>query len=191
MKLHCLIILNFIALTACNQVDSTSTTSQRNVQTAKGKIENKKTGIPQLDTSRITFTSINQVVQSKKFNAWVELKDSTASLALHFDSSNQDTLSMSYSPECWLFYPFKVEDNQIILYWDNLIDSKYDFDIVKAINKTDKRFIGKPFMTLELINDTTLKATYLIPDLIKKINNSSKERILFPEKFTLSQEFYL
>jgi hypothetical protein len=40
-------------------------------------------------------------------------------------------------------------------------------------------------MVLELVNDTTLKATYPIPDLIRKINSSSKERTFFPEKFTL------
>jgi hypothetical protein len=88
-------------------------------------------------------------------------------------------------------YPLKTEKDKIIIYWDNFIDSKYDFDIVKAINKIDKKYLGKPFMILELLNDTTLKATYPIPELIRKINSSSKERTFFPDKFIVSQEFYL
>ena len=88
-------------------------------------------------------------------------------------------------------YPFKTDNNKIIVYWDNFIDTKYDFDIVKAIDKVDKKYIGKPFMILEFVNDTTLKATYPIPELIRKINSVSKERTFFPDKFVVSQDFYL
>lgn len=85
-------------------------------------------------------------------------------------------------------FPYKLEGSKIIVYWDKYIDTKYDFDIVKAINKINKKYIGKPFMTLELVNDTTFKATYLLKELIKNINNSSKERTFFPDKFIVIQE---
>ena len=88
-------------------------------------------------------------------------------------------------------YPYKLDGNKIVVYWDNNIDTKYDFDIVKAVNNTDKKYIGKPFMILELKNDTTLRATYPLKDLILKLNNSSKERTFFPDTYIIAQDGYL
>jgi hypothetical protein len=143
-------------------------------------------------SKRLTFENSDEIVADKKSSAWVEIKDdSSASLALHFNLDCNDTLAVSYSPECWLMFPFKIDHEKIIVYWDVLIDSKYDFDIVKSIEKNDNKFSGKPFMILELINDTTLKATYPIPDLIREINSSSKTRTFFPDKFVIAQNGYL
>lgn len=88
-------------------------------------------------------------------------------------------------------YPYKLDGNKIVVYWDDNIDTKYDFDIVKAIKKTHRKYIGQPFMILELENDTTLKATYPIKELIRKINNSSKERVFFPDKYEIAQDGFL
>lgn len=185
-------ILTFtLALTACSQNGSTSNDQKTDSLAMKVNADTLPTNKEKTHSERLGFNNVREVVQDRKSNAWVELKDSSASLALHFNLSYNDTLTVSYSPECCLMYPFKTEKDKIIIYWDNFIDSKYDFDIVKAINKIDKKYLGKPFMILELVNDTTLKATYPIPELIRKINSSSKERTFFPEKFIVSQEFYL
>jgi hypothetical protein len=184
--------LTFVfALTACNQNGSTANKKQAETSTSKNLLDTLKLDKQEQISKRLTFKNVKEVVQDNKSNAWVEHKDSSASLALHFNLSYKDTLSISYSPECWLMYPFKTDNNKIIVYWDNFIDSKYDFDILKAMNKIDKKHIGKPFMILELVNDTTLKATYSMPELIRKINSSSKERTFFPDKFVVSQDFYL
>ncbi len=135
---------------------------------------------------RISFRHISEILADSSYSVWVEKQDSNFSLALHFQY--KDTLAVSYSPECWLMFPYKLEGNKIVVYWDNNIDTKYDFDIVKAINKTDKKYIGKPFLTLELLNDTTFKATYPIKELIRNINNSNKERTFFSDKFIVVQE---
>ena len=151
-------------------------------------IDKSAADIPKPTTAKLQYKSVSDIIADTSYSTWVELKDSSASLAIHFMEKN--ILSISYSPECWLMYPYKLDDNKIIVAWDNNIDTKYDFDIVKTINKTDKKYIGKTFMVLELVNDTTLKATYPIPELIRKINSSSKERTFFPDKFTLV-DFYL
>ena len=135
---------------------------------------------------RLSFKSISEVTADSTFGVWVEKHDSSFSLALHFQY--KDTLAVSYSPECWLMFPYKLESNKIVVYWDNNIDTKYDFDLVKAINQTDKKYIGRPFMVLELVNDTTFNATYLLKDLIRKINSSSKERTFFPDRFNVVQD---
>lgn len=135
---------------------------------------------------RLSFKSISEVTDDNSFGVWVQKYDSSFSLALHFQY--KDTLAVSYSPECWLMFPYKLDSNKIVVYWDNNIDTKYDFDLVKAINKTDKKYIGRPFMVLELVNDTTFNATYLLKDLIRKINSSSKESTFFPDRFNVVQE---
>jgi len=98
---------------------------------------------------------------------------------------------MKYSPECWIYFPYQYSSNEITVYWDNIIDTKYDFNIVKAMNRIDRKFIGKPFMILKLINDSTLQPTYLFPEIIKQLNLSDKDRLLFPDRYTFSTTFSL
>lgn len=176
-----------IFLTACNQKGSTNDSSnisdtlhtrQLNDSAQQGQI-----------SKMLVFKNVSEIVADSSYSTWVMFKDSTSSLALHFQY--KDTLAVSYSPECWLMFPYKLDGNKIVVYWDKNIDTKYDFDIVKAINKTDKKFIGQPFMILELENDSTLKATYPIKELIRKINSSSKERVFFPDKYEIAQDGFL
>lgn len=135
---------------------------------------------------RRSFINISEIVADSSYSTWVDHQDSSFSLSLQF--GEKDKLLASYSPECLFVFPYKQDNNKVIVYWDNNIDTKYDFDIVKAVRRIDKKLIGRPFMVLELENDTTLKATYPIQDLIRKINRSSKRRTFFPEKFNLVQE---
>lgn len=184
-------ILTFaIVLTACEQ--NCSTTNNHKAGTIKTEVfsEPLRTDKQKTNNERLCFKNLEEVIHDKNSNPWVELKDSSASLALHFNLSYKDTLEVSFTSECWLMYPFILAGNKIIVYWDNNIDTKYEFDIVKVINKTDKKYIGKPFMILELVNDTTLRASYPLPDLIRKINSSSKKRTFFPNYFTVSKEYF-
>jgi hypothetical protein len=140
-------------------------------------------------TKRKGYHNVLEITTDTLYSTWVMQQDSSASLALHFMYT--DTLAVEYSPECWLMFPYKVNENKIVVYWDNNIDSKYNFDIVKAMKKTDRKHIGQPFMILELTNDTTLHATYLLPDLVRQINNSSKDRLFFPDKFVFAPDGFL
>ena len=176
-----------LLLTACNQ--SGSTNNAKNLKDTLNSVQLSETDQQEQKTKRLAFIKVSEIVADSSYSTWVMLKDSSASLALHFQY--KDTLAVSYSPECWLMFPYKLDGNKIVVYWDNNIDTKYDFDIVKAINKTDKKYIGQPFMILELENDTTLKATYPIKELIRKINSSSKEREFFPDKYEIAQDGFL
>jgi hypothetical protein len=169
---------------------SFATACNKSVQ--KNNIDNKpeiiKTKYEQA-IKRLTFKNIDEIIADGSASLWVEKQDSAFSVALHFQY--KDTLAITYSPECWLMFPYKLDGDKLVVYWDNNIDSKYDFDIVKAANNIDEKNIGKPFMILELQNDTTFKATYPVKELIEKINNSNyrdKERTFFPNKFNLVQD---
>jgi len=135
---------------------------------------------------KLSFKNISDIVSDKKSYAWVNInpQDNSSSLSLHFNLETIDTIAMAYSSECWLMFPIKVSSDKIIVYWDVLIDTKYDFDIVKVMNKIETA-PGKPFMELKLLNDSTLNVSYLIPDITHKLNSASKDRVLFPEKFTV------
>lgn len=168
--------LLFISLTACHQTNSTDDNTSH-VDTIR---------IEQAITKRRSFQNVAEIVADSSYSTWVNGPDSSASLALHF--MYKDTLALSYSPECWLMYPYKLEGNKIVVYWDNNIDTKYEFDIVKAIDKTNKKYLGKSFMILELANDSTLKATYPLKELIEEVNESSTERTFFPDYYVIEQE---
>ena len=176
-----------IFLTACNQRGSTNDSSNISDTLNTRKLNDSAQQVQK--SKRLVFKNVSEIVADSSYSTWVMFQDSSASLALHFQY--KDTLAVSYSPECWLMFPYKLDENKIVVYWDNNIDSKYDFDIVKAVNNTDKKYIGKPFMILELKNDTTLRATYPLKDLILKINNSSKERTFFPDTYIIAQDGYL
>ena len=143
----------------------------------------------QQQREKVSFRNVSEVIAYQKPGVWANVgKDSSISCTLFFsmDSSIKNTLSVEYSSECWLFFPYKDSSDRIVVYWDKNIDTKYDFDIVKKVNHIDKKYMRKPFMILELVNDTTLGATYPFPDIIKSLNSADKDRVLFPETYTFS-----
>ena len=170
-----------LVLIACNQDSKTSNRQAKN-DTTDAVIVAKQNQ----QFTRRSFGSMSEIVADISYSTWVDKQDSSFSLALHFQE--KDTVAFSYSPECWLVFPYMFDKNQLTVYWDNNIDTKYEFDVVKATKSIDKKYIGKPFMTLELMNDTTLRATYLLKQLRTTINSSNKQRTFFPDKFTLVQK---
>ena len=190
MKRYTYILTITLLVAACNQNNSASNgRKQPDTLYSANLPDTSKPNQKRELAKGVSFKDASEIVADSSYSTWVELQGNSASLALHF--KYKDTLAVSYSAECWLMYPYKLDGNKIVVYWDNNIDTKYNFDIVKAIDKTDKKFIGKPFMILELINDTTLKATYPMKDLIGKINSSSKERTFFPGKYVIAHNGYL
>jgi len=180
-----------LLLTVFNQNGSTNNIRKPTDSIGFEKTINKSITEPQEQlTKRLSFNNVTEIVADNSYSTWVKLQDNgEASLALHFQY--KDTLAVSYSAECWLMYPYKLDGDKIIVYWDKNIDTKYNFDLLKAIGKTGKKYLGKPFMILELDNDTTFRATYPIKELIRKLNSSSKDRTFFPDKYIIAQDGFL
>lgn len=178
-----------LLLSACAKNRSTSFTQKADTLITEILVSEDEIVEQASGTKRLSFRSVSEIVADSSSSCWVQLQGDNASLALHFQY--KDTLAVSYSSECWLMYPYKLEGNKIVVYWAMIIDTKYNFDIVKAIKKTGKKYVGQPFMILELENDTTFKATYPIKELIRIINSSSKDRVFFPEKYSIAQDGFL
>ncbi len=133
------------------------------------------------------YDAAAEIVRDAVRSVWAERKEETASLALHFVPEQPDTVSVSFSPECWLEFPCRAEGDAITVYWDQRVDSKYEFEFVKSVRRADPAYRGKPFMVLTLLNDSTLRAAYPIPALVKALNSAGQGRTLFPETFTLQR----
>ena len=186
MKQAFFISILFSALISCSNSDDKGA-----LLVEKESIKATLPSDTMLVENKVSFKSISEVIQHKSPGSWISIKDSITSCALFFGALDSNTLAMKYSPECWFYFPYKYSSNEITVYWDNIIDTKYDFNIVNAINRIDRKFMGKPFMTLKLINDSTLQPTYLFPEIIKQLNLSDKDRFLFPDKYTFSTTFFL
>jgi hypothetical protein len=178
------LVIAAMVLIACNQPSSAGSKGKQGDTTREEKASGSAT---QGDVAeRLSFKTIAEIVAESSSSIWVDKQDSNFSLALHFQY--RDTLAISYSPECWLLFPYKLYGNKLEVYWDENIDSKYNFDIVKAIRKIDRKYIGKPFMILSLANDTTLKASYPLPELVQAISTANNQDTFFPAKFNLVQQ---
>jgi hypothetical protein len=137
---HTLIISTvLLVLTSCNQDNNANDGNNKNVTTDTSALSEQNH-----QPKRLSFRNITGIFADSSYSIWVDKQYSSFSLALHFQE--EDTLEVSYSPECWLVFPYKQDTNRLIVYWDNNIDTKYNFDVVKAINKIDKKIIGRPFM---------------------------------------------
>jgi hypothetical protein len=181
------ILLVLLLVVACKEKSSNNADNKKpDIASSAIPLNKTNSDVVENATKRVSFNDISEIIAESSLSIWVEKQDSIFSLALHFQY--KDTLAVSYSPECWLMFPYKLDGEKIIVYWDDNVDTKYDFDIVKAMKKVDKKYLGKAFMTLELENDTTLRSTYLLKDLVRKINAPSKERTFFPAKFNLVQD---
>uniref|UniRef100_UPI00404A7F1D hypothetical protein n=1 Tax=Flavobacterium sp. TaxID=239 RepID=UPI00404A7F1D len=177
----------FFGLIACKHHSSTDI-----IATKSDTLNSNATMIDEQisKNERFSIKNLSDIISNR--SVWAEKKDGRFSLAFYFQ--DKDTISVLYSFECWLMFPYKIDDDKITIFWDINTDSKYDnFDVLVAMNKIEKKYIGQPFMFLEMENDTTLRATYLIKEMISEINKSSKERTLFPEKLNVlndDDEYY-
>jgi len=133
--------------------------------------------------------TINDVIACTNKSGWAKTithdEDIVPSGILYFNFDTTTVLVIELTPESWIKFPVKISHDSIIVNWEINYDSKYNFPWINEMNRTPKNYIGKPFMFLKLINDSTLQATYPNKQLIKKINSTDKMRVLFPDIYTI------
>lgn len=139
--------------------------------------------LPSRSKNLLQFENVSEVVNDKHSTTWVKIENDSPSIWLHFNLYEPDTLQIEFTPECWASFPIITSHDKILVYWDNNIDTKYAFNIIKAMDKIDDSYIGKPFIIFSLTNDSTLSTRYVYPQIIEELNKSEKDRILFPKEF--------
>ena len=135
--------------------------------------------------------TISDVVNNIDSSSWLfvsgKKEEQIWSTIIHFNLDSPDKVGLEFNSECWAFFKLQQKDDTIKIIWPPDLDTKYQFNIIKEINKVPSDFNGRPFILLTLQNDTTLKAIYTDTILLKKLNNCEKGRILLPDYYFLDK----
>jgi len=108
---------------------------------------------------------------------------------LHFNLYRTDELWFEFYPECWAAFPITVTDERIGVLWPpHSVDTKYDFDIVKAIRAISKKSSTGSFIELTLLNDSTLAATYPNKELMTSLAKFGCGDSTFPDAYHVNKE---
>jgi len=130
-----------------------------------------------------SFKTIQSVVVNKGTCFWSNGPDNRSSVMLYFSSDTADTLLLTFPKGCSYKFPYQTDKTGINVFWQPVMENMCDAGLSEVINVATKKYSGKSFMTLELVNDTLLKATYPFPELRDKLNALDQKRILFPENY--------
>jgi hypothetical protein len=169
-KILSAIVLSFI-LFSCKEVKKNDTP--------------KSKGLPKTTTATTTrkrpsYKSLSEVVGEKEIlKYWAAIKSYYPTL--HFIT--RDTLYLEFNGQCEYSFPFKLTDDSIVIYWDLIENCTHNIGIKKTFGLRDRPLIGKPFMTLRLVNDTTLQAVYLHREWVNHFNCQYKGYKYLPETF--------
>lgn len=126
---------------------------------------------------KLPYKSISEVIEpSDKIKVW----HSENFDPQFFFSLAKDTLFILFNGQCSYGYPYKIKEDKIIAYWDFIEDCTHDISIKKTFGLKNHPVVGKPFMVIQLANDTTLKVDYLYPEWTKKFN-AVKDSQAFPD----------
>lgn len=80
-------------------------------------------------------------------------------------------------------YPVKAKNKTITVYWDMVENCTHLTGIRKKFRIKTAPIKGQPFMTLTLINDSTLESAYLFPEWTDSVNACYIDYPYFPAKF--------
>jgi hypothetical protein len=100
---------------------------------------------------------------------------------LHFDS--RDTLWLEFNGQCAYSFPIKMRGDSIVVFWDIIENCTHDIGIKKSFGLKVQPEKGKPFMTLRLVNDTTLRADYRFKEWVIQFNNGYQGYKYMPDVF--------
>jgi hypothetical protein len=131
-------------------------------------------------SNRPHYKDISEVVGEKEIlNYWIS--PNSYYPTLHFD--NPDTLYLEFNGQCQYSYPYKKEGENIIVHWDYIENCTHDIGIKKSFNLKSSPVKGKPFMTLRLVSDTAMQATYLHQEWVSRFNKEYPGYKYLPESF--------
>ncbi len=110
------------------------------------------------------------------------IKDSVSHTAVSF--SKQGTIHIMFPGGAGFTYQAKREVNKIIMYWDVQGDIKDEPELIETFGLKAGPKFDRPFAEFTLENDSTVKAHYLFPDWVRKVN-ALKEDTVFPTIFVI------
>lgn len=122
------------------------------------------------------------------YSEWAMMNDSSTSVSLHFNLvERREVVAIRFTNECWLELPIRSNGDTLIMIWSPDLDTKYDFDFVKAINMHPPAIPPVAFMTLHRATDSTLRVLQVDSSIAHSINLTRSEGEIpwFPDSFKL------
>src|ERR1700743_3629142 len=107
-----------------------------------------------LSSPKSKYTNIAQVISDTDIQGYWRNQENGYP-ALHF-SELRDTVRFEFNGQCDYSYPIKIMGDQAFLIWDTLENCTYSIGIKNTFGLKDHPLAGKPFMRLDVVNDSTL-----------------------------------
>ena len=104
-------------------------------------------------------------------------------------SWSKDSVTIEFNGQCQYTFPVRLNDSSLILYWVLFEDCTHDIGVTQDYGLKSSPAIGKPFMSLNLTNDSTLVSKYFYPEWVQKVNVRYSGYKYFPDKF-MSSRYY-
>jgi hypothetical protein len=134
-----------------------------------------------LNERRRLYKNVEEVLHDKNGCFWVDpLYADSISLfvGVYFDRSDPNNIHFNYSHDCTIKFPCRLEKDGIAVLWNDVKNCE-----LKLLGEKDDK--NKPFFSLRLENDSTLKTTVINKKLVQKLNTFDKNRRLIPERFCI------
>jgi hypothetical protein len=90
---------------------------------------------------------------------------------------------IQFDGQCMYSYPVLVKDKSITVLYDVKEDCTHYIGVRDSFGLKKFPQKGKPFIELQLINDTTLKAEYFYPEWVDSVNSINKNYPCFVNRF--------
>lgn len=130
------------------------------------------------------FCSIEEVIHGHQAK-WLFNNKGVSSAIFTFPKDSTPLLTIHFSPQCKISYPYQIEKDRILVKWINQPITDSIHEIMSLIKRYNSHYHNKNFMRISLLNDTTLRIKYTHENLRNTLNAGSNERILFPDRVYL------
>ncbi len=142
------------------------------------------------DEERCIFKNVTEVVKNQNVCSWYANPEFGSGF-LSFGDGNSGTLFFGSEPiegletdDFSLKLPFKNDSAKITVFWNLTIAGKCSEKLTARLDSLNDKYINRPFMTLELGKENTLKATYILPELINELHKTPVCSRFFSRQYT-------
>lgn len=112
--------------------------------------------------SAAEYANVKEVVNDEYGKwQWHDSIGTHSSIEIRFTG---DTLIYDYRGRCRYYYPFKIFDNEIVVYWSWDLDCADPVGIDKDYGVGNRPKEGDPFIVYRMSGKSKLRAEYLFPE---------------------------
>lgn len=116
-------------------------------------------------------------------DVWCMRAPGKSSCVLRFYEADNGYLNIEIEPEFHVRMPIVFAGDQLNVFFDPDLDSKYSYSLAEAMQRTDSSWTRGVFMTLRPEGDSILLAEYPQKGLMAHLAQSGGDSLIFPHRF--------